>query len=477
MMLFLPEIVTLLGTLVVFIMSLADVPYRTCHRAAVVMAGVVLLATALSLDQSGQAFFDGIYTVDIFSQLLKLGLAIGLLLTVMAAADAETVRASVRLDLPFFMFVSTAGMMMLVSATELLTLYVALELSAYGMFILVALHRNQVIGSEAGIKYLIYGAASSAVTLYGLSLIFGIAGSTYISDIATSTAANGTPIFYVGVLLALSGFLFKLAVFPFHSWAPDAYEGSPHQVATFVGTVSKVAAVGVLVRACTMSYTNPGDLFTVFFVLAAVSMTFGNLAALVQRDIKRLLAYSTIAHAGYIMVGLYAFSVVGIASALFYGLVYLLMAFCAFAVVCAVGRDGHNPTFDSLKGLHKRSPFLAMMLLVAMFGLAGIPPTPGFAGKWFLFAAALQRGQLILVLIAAVNAAISLYYYLIVVKAAFVEASDDTSPIAVDPSLRIAGLLALIAVLLLGTFPGPLWDMAVSAAQAVISVTDPLALT
>lgn len=467
--LFLPELVVLAGALVLFVLSVLEAPSEQLQGAGLIAALGATVASFVTLDAVGEPFFEGIYKVDHFSQLLKLGLTAGLTLVMLLSRELRTVRRSVRPDVPFFLFVSTAGMMLLVSATELLTLYVALELSAYGLFILVALHKKERMGSEAGAKYIIYGAASSALTLYGLSLIFGATGTTYLAGIHQATAVHGTPIFLVGVLLGLSGFFFKLAVFPFHGWAPDTYEGSPHEVTAFVGTVSKVAAAGVLVRACTMAQFQPGELAVAFAVLAVVSMTFGNLAALVQRDLKRLLAYSTVAHAGYMMVGLYAFSQTGVASVLFYSLAYLVMAFGAFLVVCVLGRDGSNPTFDTLRGLHHRSPFLALVLLVSMFGLAGIPPTPGFAGKWFLFSAALERGQFLLVLFAAVNATVSLYYYLMVVKAAYLDPADgEPGPLTLRPLVAATAFVALVATTVLGFYPTPLWDLAVEAASAVI---------
>ncbi|MFT7621675.1 MAG: NADH-quinone oxidoreductase subunit N, partial [Myxococcota bacterium] len=358
-------------------------------------------------------------------------------------------------------------------ATELLTLYVALELSAYAMFILLAIHTDEKRGSEAGIKTLLYGAAASAMTLYGLSLIFGMTGTTYLADIRFSPNVD-QPLFIIGVALSLAGLLFKLAVFPFHSWAPDAYEGAPHQVVTFVGTVSKLTAAAVIIRLSTLVWHQPEELSTLFFALAVASMTIGNLAALVQKDIKRLLAWSTVAHAGYMLVGLHAFTQTGAASVIFYGMAYVILAYGAFLVISVVGGDGSNPTLTSLRGLHKRSPLLALVLLTSMFGLAGIPPTPGFAGKWFLFAAALERGQFILVLIAAANATVSLYYYLIVVKAAFLDEPEDgveSGPIEVPAVIRWTAIGTLILTVILGVLPAPLWDLATRAAEALLSVS------
>lgn len=472
---FLPELSILLGALVTFGASMLGRQYAETWMLGVLSAVAACCFCVVTLPLPGDPFFPGIYTVDIFSQLLKGGLALGFLLTLLASDRPHTVRPSARVDLVTFFAVSTAGMMMLVSATELLTLYVALELSAYGMYIIAALHRAERRGSEAAAKYIVFGAASSAVTLYGMSLVYGVVQSTYLSDIVAFTAQGPNPMLIVGVLLMLAGFLFKLAVFPFHAWAPDTYEGAPHQVVTFIATASKVAAVGILARTLAMVSREPGELPQVLVILCVASMTFGNLAAIVQKDIKRLLAYSTVAHAGYMLIGLLTFSELGTASAVFYGLTYLVMGFLPFLVVCAVANDNkdtnENPTLDSIAGLSQRSPLLALTLLVGMFGLAGIPPTPGFAGKWFLFSAALEDERFILVLVAAINATISLYYYLQLVRAAYVKPpAEGAGEIRVSSAHKLAAGIGIAAVTVLGVYPQPLWRLAREAAQAVLGV-------
>lgn len=466
---FLPETVTLAGALVVFALPLLGVAGGRLHAAALLFAVLATAAAAVSLGASGEPFFPGIYAVDAFSQVLKLGLAGGLLLVLLLSRDPADVRVEARADVPTFLFLGTAGMMALVSATELLTLYVALEMSAYSLYVLVALGSRPRAGSEAAARYVLQGAVASAVTLYGLSLVYVSAGTTYLGDVLHHGAdLLAQPVFVLGLFLALGGVLYKLAAFPFHAWAPDVYEGSPHAVAAFVGTASKVAAVGVLVRVATLTWDDPATLSSVLTILAVVSMSVGNLAALAQTDLKRLLGWSAIAHAGYVLVGVQAMSEAGLAGAVFYGLTYLVLAFCPFLVVAAVGRDGRNPDLASLAGLHRRSPLLALVLLAGMFGLAGIPPTPGFAGKWFVFSAALQRGGFWLVLVAAVNATVSLYYYLQVVKAAWQSPSEDSTPVPLPGSFQVAAAVALAAVFALGVLPGPLWSLAESAARAVV---------
>jgi len=462
--LFTPEAVVLLGALVAFVLTVVGVPYRTSWRVCVVLAAAGLAASLAWVRADGEPFFPGIYRVDAFSQVLKVGVTAGLFLSVLVAGNPGSVREQSRVEFPMFLFFSALGMMMMVSATELITLYVALELSAYGLYIIAALHKRQREGSEAAAKYVLYGAASSAVTLFGISLLFGAAGTTLLAEIASTPP---TPMMVVGVLLALAGVLFKLAVFPFHAWAPDTYQGAPHEAVTFIGTASKVAAVGVLARLLLLATPATDGLTTTVLVLCVASMTIGNLAAIVQNDIKRVLAYSTVAQAGYILIGLACFTEQGLAASIFYALIYVPIVFCAFLVVCVLGSDGSNPDKSGIAGLYKRSPLLAVTLLVGMFGLAGIPPTSGFLGKWFLFLAAVERDLLWLVVVGAINATVSLYYYLRIIKEAYLTPPADDAPVPVSPATKVAAVLGIALVLVLGVYPTPLWELAEAAARII----------
>lgn len=466
---FLPEATILLGALALFAVAVVSNSAQATWRTAVVVSLATVAAALVALGEHGEPFFPGIYRVDAFSQVLKLGLSVGLLLVTLISRELGGVRRQTRADLPLFLALATAGMMLLVSATELLTLYVALEMSALSLYIIAAFHQDRLRASEGAAKYVLFGAASSALTLYGLSLVYGATGTTYIADIVAHVVAQGlSPLLGVGVVLSLSGLLFKLAVFPFHAWAPDVYEAAPNQVVAFIGTASKVAAIGVLARVVSMAAERPGSLVTILLVLSVLSMTIGNLAALVQKDLKRLLAWSTVAHGGYVLIGLLAFTESGFASSIFYGLAYLLMAFAVFLVVCVIAPNGENPTLDSLAGLHKRSPLLMLALLLGVFGLAGIPPTPGFAGKWFLFSAALKSGHFWLVFVAAINATVSLYYYLIIVKAAFQTQTADRPAITMGAAATVATWAAVAGLIVLGILPTPLWDLARDAAVALV---------
>jgi NADH-quinone oxidoreductase subunit N len=272
-----------------------------------------------------------------------------------------------------------------------------------------------------------------------------------------------------GLLLTLSGFFFKLAVFPFHYWAPDVYQGAPNQVAAYIATASKVAAIAMILRVAALG-AGSAYLAQVLVGLAIISMTVGNLAAIVQKDLKRLFAYSTIAHAGYVLLGILAMNESGRAAVIFYALAVLLMKFTVFLVIVLVAseRNGENLRIEDLAGLHKRSPMLALAMMVALFGLAGIPPTIGFTGKFLIFMAIMEKGYFTLVLIAMVNVVISLYYYLLVIKAAYLlEPEKELPPLRVAPPMNLLSGALIVTMLVAGFFPTYLIQLAEAAARAL----------
>lgn len=459
-----PELTAAAAALACFATSMVRGPgaHATTARVGLVGALATLAAAAWALTAREQPI-SGVYAIDALSQFLKFGLAAGAVVASVSATDSTSLRPSARADLPTLIHLGTLGMMLLSSAVELITLYVALEFSAYALYVLAALHKSQRAGSEGGIRYLLFGAAASATTIYGATLLFGATGTTLL----TSLGPAAPPAALLGLVIFLAGLLFKLAVFPFHAWAPDVYEAAPHPAATFIGTASKVAAIGILARVLA-AYGGSETLVHILLLLSVASMTVGNLGAMVQRNIKRLLGWSAIAHGGYALIGFVVATERGTAAALFYALVYVVIGAGPFLVVTALGRGGHDPTRADLQGLARRSPLLAALLLVGMFGLAGIPPTPGFAGKWFLFLAAIERGAFWLVLVAAVNATISLYYYLQLVRDAWTgEVPPDAAPIPLSAALKLGAALVLLATALLGAWPGPAWDLAEAAAAAL----------
>ena len=470
-LLFAPELVLLLFALALFCCPLFELSYRLTRQLALVSGVAALAACLWTLDMTGEPFSPGIYRVDFFSQSMKIALALGYLAVVAISSRPQTTDRAAWLEYPLFLLLATLGTMMMVSATELLTLYIAMELAAYPLYIAVALHRTPQTGVEGASKFMLQGMVSSAISLYGMSFLFGVFGTTYLSGIALGLpAATGNPLAWVGLLLLLAGFFFKLAAFPFHFWAPDTYQTAPHQVVTYLATVSKVAAIALLCRllALVSSEWSGSGVSSVLLWTSVVAMSLGNLAALVQRDLKRLLGYSAVAHAGYLLIGLQTGALLGFSAALFYAFAYLAMSFICFLVVCEVGQDSDLVQIESVAGLHQRSPFLAATLLVGIFGLIGLPPTVGFIGKWLLFSAALEQGQFLLVLVAAVNAVVGLYYYLLVLRQAYLMPADGAAPIYSCFPVRTAAAVGVVLVLVMGTFPGRYWDVASRAASMLL---------
>jgi NADH-quinone oxidoreductase subunit N len=463
----LPEAAVVLTGLLIFAALMSDRHRETWGRRAAEVGGVLILVACLATQGRTLDVFWVTYRVDVFSQLIKLAIAVGFLIAVFIVRDGAGNRDDARGEVFFFLLTSASGLMVMASAVEAVALYLALEIASFSLFVLVPLRERFPLGKEAALKFLVIGLAASAITLYGLSLIIGLTGTTKLDRIAAVLPYVPTqPALYFGLALFLAGFLFKLALFPFHFWAPDVYEGASHGVAAFIATASKVTAVALLARLLMITQLSGTVLVGALALSAAVSMTLGNLVAIGQRDVKRMLAYSAIAQAGYITVGLVALTPDGYTAAIFYGLLYVLMNGAAFLVVARVGADGGNVSLDDLRGLHRRSPLLAATLMLALFALAGVPPTSGFIGKWFLFRAAMAEGWWWLVLLGALNATVSIYYYLIAVKHAYLlEPEGEEKPLFLtwgDKALCY-GLSA--ATVVLGVWPTPLYDWAARAVQ------------
>jgi NADH-quinone oxidoreductase subunit N len=468
--LFIPELYCLFMAAFFFGLAMAPRPNpRRDYLIALLLSGVGVVVCLGAVRLEGSLFFEA-YRVDLFSQVFKVMLAMGLFLVICLCTELNGIEERHHPEFYLFLTTCTLGMMMLVSSVELLTIYVALELSSYSLYILVPLRRGHGIDVEAGIKYLMVGATSSAVMLFGLSYIFGVTHTTYVVEIIQILpTVITTPAAIIGLLLTLCGFFFKLAVFPFHFWAPDVYQGATNQVTAYIATASKVAAVAIIIRMVSLTGGNSTYLVHVLVTLSIASMTLGNLVAIVQKDMKRLLAYSSISHAGYVLIGILSMSQTGYASAIFYALAYLVMNICCFLVVVKVAHDGSDLKIAQLAGLHRRSPLLAMALMLAIFGLAGIPPTIGFTGKFLVFAAAMQKGYITLVIIAMINATISLYYYILVVKAAYLLEPDEELPVlAVSMPTKLLTVALVTVMVVFGVFPHHLLEVAKAAANILM---------
>ena len=464
-----PELFQFLLIMALFIQSLGNRDWEPhVEKWLPLFAGLGFFVSIVSFKSSGVMFYD-VYKLDALSQFFKITIAAGFFVAVLNATRQPTLEGEKRSDYYMFLALSAWGLMILSSATELFTIYLALELSSYSLYTLIPLRAHDRGAAEAGIKYILFGAVATALALYGLSYVLASQQTTYIAALAAkSWAWADAPMAVVGLSLFLAGMFYKLALFPFHFWCPDVYQGTSNETAAYVATLPKLGAVVILVRLATL--LKPGlEITTTLAWLGAISMTFGNLCALAQKDVKRMLGFSSVAHAGYVMVGLVAGTAQGLAAAAFYALAYVAMNLLAFWVISRVASDGRNLQLDDLNGLYKRAPSLAFSLGVGAFALVGLPPTVGFIGKFFLITAAWNQGYNWLVITLAVNSAFAIYYYLSLVRHAYTEdtltegAAPDTSVFSVVG----AGLLAAV-VLVLGMIPAPLFEFAIAAGQGLM---------
>jgi NADH-quinone oxidoreductase subunit N len=411
--------------------------------------------------------------VDGLSQFFKILVALGYLVAWFNALKLPTVKPAQKPDYYLFLTLSAFGLILLASAAELVSVYLAMELSSYSLYVLIPKRSRSKEAAEAALKYILFGAAATALALYGLSLVIATQNVTFISDLSGLdwTLANN-PLAVVGLSLFLGGMFFKLALFPFHFWCPDVYQGAGNETAAYVATLPKLGAAVVLIRLA--APLAPGlELTDILAFLAAASITYGNLCALAQKDLKRMLGFSSVAHAGYILVGLVSGTPEGLAASAFYAMAYVLMNLLCFWVICRLSTDGRNLTYQDLNGLSARSPLLALALLAAAFSLVGLPPTVGFIGKLWLITSAWGHGYDWLVIVVCVNTAIAIFYYLSLVRHAYTEEdipAQGAQSLTLDRGLVTnAGALTLgLLVVLLGVLPGPVWNLVLEASRGLL---------
>jgi NADH-quinone oxidoreductase subunit N len=360
------------------------------------------------------------------------------------------------------LFFSTMGMVVLVSAYDLISVFLGIELMSLAIYVLVAFRRKDFFSNEAALKYFIIGAFAIAFFLYGVSIVYGVCGSTNFERIVAAVGERDlarTPIFLLGVALILAGLAFKVSSVPFHMWTPDVYQGAPTPITSFMATAVKAAGFAAFLRLFyTCFMVNKDQWVGLIWVLAVLTMTLGNVVALVQRNIKRMMAYSSIAHAGYIMIGIAALSTDDSKAAsgiMYYVLTYAFMTLGAFATISAFEKRDMTRGLEEpdYAGLGLERPFLGLCMAVFMFSLAGIPPTAGFFAKYYLFSAAVEQGMVGLVVIAVLNSALSLYYYLRVVVAMYMKKSPSPTLVYDDLGTRLVLLVSLLAILWLGFGP------------------------
>lgn len=463
-----PEIVLTAALLVVFCLGLI-LPYRR-RRGPYTLLGLAGLAGALaavwSLPPATPASLQasGLFLWDEVAVFFKFFLVAVAAVTIILCHLSDEIEASGYSEAVVLVLSVTVGMMLLTAAADLLLLYLAFETMGVLSYLLVGLKARNIKASEAALKYVLYGAVTSGVMLYGFSLLYGLAGTTSLTGIARAVAqASLEPqnrlLLVLATVCVLAGLLFKTASFPFHFWCPDVYEGAPTPITAFLSVGPKSAGFALFIRLFyplfaagagqeTFKALSGLEWPTILALLSAATMTLGNLAAMRQNNLKRLLAYSSIAHAGYLLMGLAALSGRGLKSVLFYLVVYLFMNLGAFAVVAMVARDGGSEEIGAYRGLGSRAPFACVLMSVFLFSLIGLPPFAGFVGKIYLFSAIIDRSMYWLAVVAALNTVVSLYYYLRIVKAMFLEPAEG----AFEPKLSLGSqtLLTVLAVPTLG---------------------------
>ena len=362
---------------------------------------------------------------------------------------------------------ATMGMMFMASGTDLVTLYIGLETMAIATYVLVGFLRGNQRSNEASLKYFLLGAFSSGVLLYGMSLLYGISGSTNLVEIAEALSRRPItdPISLVAMIAVACGMFFKIAAFPFHQWVPDAYEGAPSSVTAFMSVAVKAASFAMMIRIFMIGiYPLRDQWLPVFAAVCVMTITVGNVAALTQTNVKRMLAYSSISHAGFVLLGLIAGNDTGMTAVVMYLFVYTFMNLGAWTIIVALrGRDVIGDHVDDLNGLFFKHPAAATVMLVFLLSLAGIPPTAGFVAKYYLFASVIETGHTALAVIAALNVVVGLYYYMRIVVAMFINESTEKTGLALSPGLVTVLAIALILTLFIGVYPDPFIEMARNA--------------
>ena len=450
--------------------------------AAVSIAGVIISAgfTVAMWGAPGVAIFYRMLAVDNFALFFKLLFLAAAGLIILASQDYVSKFERFQGEYYALVLISAVGMMLLAAASDLITIYVALELSSISLYVLASFLKDQK-STEAGLKYLLLGAVASAVLLYGMAFVFGFTGVTclmYVADFVQGMPGAGllnNPALLLGIILLAAGFGFKIACFPFQMWVPDVYEGAPTPITAYLSVASKAAGFAVILRVFFVGLGSPDWLSLnwgmLFAILSAITMTVGNIVAIVQTNIKRMLGYSSIAQAGYLMVGLATVGMAAGNDALGQsGLLFFLMSYAvtnlgAFIAVIAISNKIDSDVIDDYTGMGKRAPLMALALSLCLISLIGLPPTAGLIAKIYIFSGAVQHGLLWLVIVAVINSCVSAFYYLRVVKVMWLGVPASEEKVPSSWALRTALLLCCLFVLLLGVMPGGFVGIAEAAAR------------
>lgn len=471
MLAILPEIALVLLAALVMTMDVSKISNRRNLGLTTAIGFFVIIVLTLLFSQpasTGGLIWGGMIRNDLAAFIFRLIFMFAGGMTALLCLDVEEIGQ--RGDFYAILIGAVIGMNFMAFSADVIMLFLALETTSIAGYVMAGFVLRDKKSAEAGLKYLLFGATASAVMLFGLTLLFGFTGETNIYVMSEVISGGEVPVMVVltAAVLVIVGVGFKIAIVPFHFWAPDVYEGAPTPVTAFISTASKTAGFAILARIFLAGLSAVDDWLPMLIAMAAVTMTLGNIVALAQRNIKRLLAYSSIAHAGYALVGFVALSELGTASMIFYLMAYVVTNLAAFAVVIIFERAAGSNDIADYAGLSRRSPFLALAMLVAFLSLAGMPPFGGFFAKIFVFAAAVEAGLIWLVVVGALNVIIGLYYYLIVLKVVWVTPKPEgAGPIEVPRAYGFALGVLSVSILVLGTVAGPWFNWALAAAEGI----------
>jgi NADH-quinone oxidoreductase subunit N len=469
-----PELFLLLGVCVILI---ADLYVKDENRIVTygltqaVLVGCIFLTWTYSTFERVYTFSD-MFVDDLMSDVLKLAVLASVMLVLAYSRPYIASRGLFRGEFFALILFAALGMMIIISANHLLVLYLGLELMMLSMYSTVALQRDSANATEAAMKYFVLGALASGMLLYGLSMIYGGTGTLYIHELADILAEGSdiTPILVFGLVFVVAGIGFELGVVPFHMWVPDVYQGSPNAVALFVSSVPKIAGFALVMRLLAQGLGVEAlvvEWQQMLVVMAVLSLVVGNITAIVQTNLKRMLAYSTISHMGFVLLGVLAGDDNGYSAAMFYVVVYVLTNLGAFGMILLLSRSGFEAdNLVDFKGLNQRSPWYAFIMLLIMFSMVGLPPTVGFYAKLAVLQALISAGYLGVAIVAVIFSVVGAFYYLRLVKLMYFDAPDDTAPIAASGDVKVLMSLNGGAVLLFGIMPQPLMAICLYSIQA-----------
>ncbi|HEX9016260.1 MAG TPA: NADH-quinone oxidoreductase subunit N [Chloroflexota bacterium] len=472
--LLLPELILATFASLVIVVDLFLRPTAKDVNLFISLAGIVAAAgAAVGLVGRNTTSFFGMLVVDDYAIFFKLAFLLAAALVALSAVAFLKRHPGAEGEFYGLLLFSTTGMMLMAGTRELISIYVALELTSISLYLLAGIARRDLKSSEASLKYLLLGAMSSAILLYGMALLYGLSGTTDLAGIAKAIGTTSSPALLLGMSLVAAGFGFKIAAVPFQMWAPDVYEGAPTPVTAFLSVASKAAGFSVIVRVfVTALPAIQPEWVNIFSVLSALTMVLGNVVALSQKNIKRMLAYSSIGHAGYILMGVAAAGpfnpTAGIPSVMFYLVGYTVTNLVAFGVVVLASRAVPDDTIEGYSGLHRRSPVLALAMAISLLSLAGLPPMVGFFAKFYLFAAAFQAGMIWLVVLGLLMSAVSLFYYTWVIRQMYLVAPASEEPISFPTASFVSVAAALVGVFALGIYSDPFLAFARVAVQTMV---------